>query len=73
VYVMTYDLVSGLPGGSMRFRVTVRNVNGAEAKVSLYDPISGHSVAAPVLARGRTSIVVGVNATDAPRLLTVTD
>jgi hypothetical protein len=73
VYVMTYDLVTALPGGSMRFRVTIKNINGLTSKVSLYDPISGRYVPAPVLRREKSSVVVGVRITDAPRLLTLSD
>jgi hypothetical protein len=73
VYVMTPDATQPLPSGVMGYRVTVRHVAGTNAKVSLYDPLTDQSVAAPTLASTSDSVTVGVSAVDYPRLLTVED
>jgi hypothetical protein len=56
-----------------RFRLTIGGVNAADATVSLQDPLSGTQQPATILARHGSQIVVQLQATDSPRMLTIND
>ncbi len=84
VYVMTRDLAQyytpdPAPGQTPydlppeNFRLTIGNVDGPAATVSLTDPLTGTSQAATIVSRGANEIVVGLQATDSPRMLTIDD
>jgi hypothetical protein len=84
VYVMTSDLTHqyttkpaagrtpyDLPPEA--FRLTIGNLRAATARVSLYDPLSGTTQPASIVTRAHRQIVVQLNPTDSPRMLTITD
>ncbi len=84
VYVMTRDLAQyytpdPAPGQTPydllpeNFRLTIGNLNGADASVSLSDPLTGASQPATIVSRGADQIVVQLQATDSPRMLTIDD
>lgn len=84
VYVMTRDLTHHYashpaPGSTPydlpaeQFRLTIGNVMGRHARVSLTDPLTGIHVRAHIVARTKTSIVVQLPVTDSPRMLTIDD
>jgi hypothetical protein len=84
VYVMSSDLTheyTSDPGPgqtpydmpSETFRITIGNINGANATVSLYDPLTGMSDPATIVARGFHQVTVQLQATDSPRMLTMND
>jgi hypothetical protein len=84
VYVMTSDISHRYtdhpaPGATPydlpaeQFRLTIGDVDGMRARVSLSDPLTGARPGARIVARSRRSIVVQLPATDSPRLLTITD
>ena len=83
VYVMTRDLThyytsQPAPGQTPydlppeQFRLTIGNLDGTKAAVSLYDPLTGKQEPASIESRTPSQIVVQVAATDSPRLLTIT-
>ncbi len=84
VYVMTSDLSRrytshpahgatpyDLPPES--FRLTIGGLDARRARVSLYDPLRGTRQPARIVARDGSRIVVQLQATDAPRMLTIAD
>ncbi len=84
VYVMTRDLAqyytsTPAPGQTPydlppeNFRLTIGNVDGATATVALTDPLTATSQPATIVSRTATQIVVQLQATDSPRMLTITD
>ena len=84
VYVMTQDLThyytsSPAPGLTPydmppeAFQLTIGNVDGANASVWLYDPLTGTEQPAAIVSRSSNQIVVQLAATDSPRLLTIND
>ena len=84
VYVMTRDVTQRYtsdpaPGQTPfdlpaeQFRLTIGNVDGAHARVSLYDPLIGGREPARIISRTRSQIVVQLAATDSPRMLTIDD
>jgi hypothetical protein len=84
VYVMSSDLTHrytnnpapGMTSYDMppeNFRLTIGNLNGQTANVSLYDPLTGTQQPAGIIARSAHQITVQLQATDSPRMLTITD
>ena len=84
VYVMTRDLThyyTSHPAPGMTpydmpaeaFRLTIGNVNGATASVSLSDPLTGTQQPATIISRTANQIVVQLAATDSPRMLAIND
>ncbi len=84
VYVMTSNLAQfytadPAPGQTSydlppeNFRLTIGNVNGQQATVSLTDPLTGTSEPAAIVSRNASQIVVQLQATDSPRMLTIDD
>jgi hypothetical protein len=84
VYVMTRDLAEvystdpaagrtpyDLPPES--FRLTIGNLDAAHASVALADPLTGTSQPAAIVSRNGSTIVVQLQATDSPRMLTIDD
>ncbi len=81
-YVMTRDVthVARPGGGANRFdlpeepyQLTIGGVNGRRATVGLYDPITNKRAPARIVTRRRNSITIELLATDAPRMLSITD
>lgn len=84
VYVMTSDLTheyttDPAPGQTPydlppeEYQLTIGNVDGADATVSLYDPLTGTQEPAAIVSRTDSEIVVQAAATDSPRMLTIND
>ena len=84
VYVMTHDLTryytsTPAPGSTSydmppeTFRLTIGNVHGAGATVSLTDPLTGTQQPSTIVSRDASHIVVALSATDSPRMLTIDD
>jgi hypothetical protein len=82
MYVMTRDVVkeygSHSPGDPTRFdlpeeryRLRIGGVNGVGAIVSALDPVTGELTPAEVVSAGTDEVVVDVDVTDSPRLLTI--
>ena len=84
VYVMTSDLTHyytafpapgytpyDLPAES--YQLTIGNVDGPNASVSLTDPLTGQQQPATIVSRSASQIVVQLQATDSPRMLTIQD
>ena len=82
VYVMTRDLThryTSQPASGQtpydlppeEFRLTIGNIDGRGATVSLSDPLTGTQQAATIVSRTRSHIVVELAATDSPRMLSV--
>jgi hypothetical protein len=82
VYVMTSDLTRHYtshpaPGATPydlppeTFRLTIGNVDAGNASVSSYDPLTGTSQPASIVSRTGGRIVVQLQATDSPRMLTI--
>jgi hypothetical protein len=82
VYVMTSDLTHSYTSHPARgqtpydmppeeYRLTIGNVNAADATVSFYDPLTGSKVPATIISRTGSTIVVQLAATDSPRMLTI--
>ena len=82
VYVMTRDLThryTAHPGRNRSpydlppdsFRLTIGNVDAAGATVSLTDPLTGTHPPAGIVSRRGEQIVVQLQATDSPRMLTI--
>ncbi|MGA2009354.1 MAG: hypothetical protein ABSH51_02295 [Solirubrobacteraceae bacterium] len=82
VYVMTRDLARrytsrpapgqtpyDLPAES--FRLTIGNLDGRAARVSLLDPLTGSREPVTIVSRAGDRIVVALRATDSPRMLTI--
>ena len=55
------------------YRLTIGNVDAAHAVVSLTDPLTGTSQPASIVSRSGDQIVVQLQATDSPRMLTIDD
>jgi hypothetical protein len=84
-WVMTRDVAKvhrpELPAGderrfdmpAERFALELGGVRGAKATVTSVDPVSGATSRTRVVARAKTRITVEVEATDSPRLLTISD
>ena len=53
------------------FDLTLANIRGLDAQVSVFDPLTNTSVGVTLLTGNATSITVRVEATDSPRLLRV--
>jgi len=68
-YVMSYDTTK--PPPLMPFRVTIDNVRGTGATVSLYDPMTGTTVPVEGLERGPNSVTLTMTAMDYPRVIVV--
>ncbi|MGA2009353.1 MAG: hypothetical protein ABSH51_02290 [Solirubrobacteraceae bacterium] len=84
VYVMTRNLATvytntPAPGQTPydmppeNFQLTIGNVDGAHATVALTDPLSATSQPATIVSRTANTIVVQLQATDSPRMLTIDD
>jgi hypothetical protein len=84
VYVMSTDITHRYtshpaPGSTPydmppeQFRLTIGGVDGARARVKLFDPLTGAHPQARIIARDGDKIVVQLPATDSPRLLTIGD
>ena len=57
----------------MTFRLRVRNVNGAKARVSLYDPIINKPSPVQITDRSGSQITVRLQAVEYPRLLIINE
>ena len=84
VYVMTSDLThyytpNPAPGYTPydlppeSYQLTIGNVNAAAATASLTDPLTGQQQPATIVSRNGSQIVVELQATDSPRMLTIQD
>lgn len=84
VYVMTNNLTrryTSAPASgqtrydlpSEKYRLTIKNVHAASATVSLYDPLRGTSQPVSIVSRSGHQIIVQLDATDSPRMLTIND
>jgi len=71
IYVMSYDITN--PPPAMDFRLRVRNVNGAGARISLYDPILNKVVPCTITGRSGTHFSVRLQAVEYPRLLVISE
>jgi hypothetical protein len=82
VYVMTRNVVENYQPDSPtdparfdlpdeRYRLQIGGIDGIEASVSLLDPVSGESTPVEVISAAEDEIVVDVQVTDSPRLLTI--
>ena len=69
-YVMTRDVMADLPEET--FRVTFGGIDGGRARVEAYDPIAGRPVPARVVSTD-DGTTIELPATDAPRLLAITE
>lgn len=68
-YVMSLNI--GSPPPPMDFQLNITNVNGNNATVSYYDPITNTSQPATIVSRTPDDIVVNIEAVDYPRTLTI--
>jgi hypothetical protein len=84
VYVMSSDVThrytQNPPAGHTpydmppeNYQLTIGNVNAATATVSLTDPLTGTSQPATIVSRTNNQIVIALQATDSPRMLTIND
>ena len=84
VYVMTRNLsqkYTSTPAAGQtpydlppeNYQLTIGDVDGVHAMVSLTDPLTGTSQSATIISRTATSIVVQLQATDSPRMLSIDD
>jgi hypothetical protein len=71
VYVMSRDVRRELEPES--FRVTLAGLAGRSTRASLYDPLSGTFEPVAISARRARGVTVDLRATDAPRLLFLSD
>ena len=55
------------------YQLTIGNVNAAAATASLTDPLTGQQQPATIVSRNGSQIVVELQATDSPRMLTIQD
>ena len=69
-YVMTRDVMADLPEET--FRVTFGGIEGGRVRVEAYDPIAGKAVPAGVVSTD-DGTTLELRATDAPRLIAITE
>jgi hypothetical protein len=70
-YVESLNIVS--PPPPMDFQVDITNVNGNNATVSYYDPITNKAVPITVVSRSDHDLVVSIESIDYPRLIEITE
>lgn len=70
-YVMSYNIVA--PPPAMDFQVDITNVNGTNATVTYYDPITNKQIPIRVVSRSNSNIVLALEAIDYPRLIEITE
>jgi hypothetical protein len=69
VYVMSWNLTQ--PPPPMNFGVDISGVNGKTASVNYYDPITNSSQPVMVVSRGRSNILINIQAVDYPRTISI--
>ena len=68
-YVLGWNVYSSPP--PMNFEVDVKNVDGTNATVSYYDPITDTTEPVTVVSRSATDVVLDIEALDYPRTITI--
>ncbi len=56
-----------------RYRLAIDGVHGEDARVSVTDPLAGRTTPVKIVSRTADEIVVDMEVTDSPRLLTIQD